>query len=49
MGIELDDPVEVRPRGEDDAFTILLTPVEHSNNSHTGKLIHLFKMELIEL
>ena len=26
MGIELDDPVEVRPRGEDDAFTILLDP-----------------------
>ncbi len=26
MGIELDEPVEVRPRGEDDAFTILLDP-----------------------
>jgi UDP-glucose 4-epimerase len=26
MGIDLDQPVEVRPRGEDDAFTILLDP-----------------------
>ena len=26
MGITLDEPVEVRPRGEDDAFTILLDP-----------------------
>ena len=26
MGIELDEPIEVRPRGEDDAFTILLDP-----------------------
>lgn len=26
MGISLDKPVEVRPRGEDDAFTILLDP-----------------------
>jgi UDP-glucose 4-epimerase len=26
MGISLDEPVEVRPRGEDDAFTILLDP-----------------------
>lgn len=26
MGITLDQPVEVRPRGEDDAFTILLDP-----------------------
>lgn len=26
MGITLDAPVEVRPRGEDDAFTILLDP-----------------------
>jgi UDP-glucose 4-epimerase len=26
LGIELDDEVEVRPRGEDDAFTILLDP-----------------------
>ena len=26
MGIELDEPVEDRPRGEDDAFTILLDP-----------------------
>jgi UDP-glucose 4-epimerase len=26
LGIELDGPVEVRPRGEDDAFTILLDP-----------------------
>jgi UDP-glucose 4-epimerase len=26
MGIMLDQPVEVRPRGEDDAFTILLDP-----------------------
>jgi UDP-glucose 4-epimerase len=26
MGITLDSPVEVRPRGEDDAFTILLDP-----------------------
>jgi UDP-glucose 4-epimerase len=28
MGIELESPVEVRPRGEDDAFTILLDPSE---------------------
>jgi len=28
MGITLDKPVEVRPRGEDDAFTILLDPTE---------------------
>lgn len=26
LGIELDAPVEVRPRGEDDAYTILLDP-----------------------
>jgi len=26
MGMTLDNPVEVRPRGEDDAFTILLDP-----------------------
>jgi UDP-glucose 4-epimerase len=26
LGIVLDEPVEVRPRGEDDAFTILLDP-----------------------
>lgn len=26
LGITLDEPVEVRPRGEDDAFTILLDP-----------------------
>ena len=26
LGVELDGPVEVRPRGEDDAFTILLDP-----------------------
>lgn len=26
MGITLDSPIEVRPRGEDDAFTILLDP-----------------------
>jgi len=26
MGLRLDEPVEVRPRGEDDAFTILLDP-----------------------
>ena len=26
IGIRLDEPVEVRPRGEDDAFTILLDP-----------------------
>jgi UDP-glucose 4-epimerase len=26
LGIKLDDPVEVRPRGEDDAYTILLDP-----------------------
>ena len=26
MGIKLDEPVEVRPRGDDDAFTILLDP-----------------------
>jgi UDP-glucose 4-epimerase len=26
LGIELDGPVEVRPRGEDDAYTILLDP-----------------------
>jgi len=28
MGIALDRPVEVRPRGEDDAFTILLDPTQ---------------------
>lgn len=28
MGISLDAPVEVRPRGADDAFTILLDPTE---------------------
>ena len=28
MGITLDQPVEVRPRGEDDAFTILLDPTD---------------------
>lgn len=28
MGITLDKPVEVRPRGADDAFTILLDPTE---------------------
>jgi UDP-glucose 4-epimerase len=28
MGITLDQPVEVRPRGADDAFTILLDPTE---------------------
>ena len=26
LGIELDEPVEVRPRGEDDAYSILLDP-----------------------
>jgi len=26
LGIELDEPVEVRPKGEDDAYTILLDP-----------------------
>jgi UDP-glucose 4-epimerase len=26
MGVDMDGPVEVRPRGEDDAFTILLDP-----------------------
>jgi UDP-glucose 4-epimerase len=26
LDIELDEPVEVRPRGEDDAYTILLDP-----------------------
>ena len=26
MGVRLDGPVEVRPRGSDDAFTILLDP-----------------------
>jgi UDP-glucose 4-epimerase len=28
LGITLDRPVEVRPRGEDDAYTILLDPAE---------------------
>jgi UDP-glucose 4-epimerase len=28
LEIELDEPVEVRPRGEDDAFTILLDPAK---------------------
>ena len=28
LGMTLDKPVEVRPRGEDDAFTILLDPAE---------------------
>ena len=28
MGITLEQPVEVRPRGEDDAFTILLDPTD---------------------
>ena len=28
LGLTLDDPVEVRPRGEDDAYTILLDPTE---------------------
>lgn len=30
LGIELDQPVEVRPRGADDAFTILLDPARTS-------------------
>jgi UDP-glucose 4-epimerase len=32
MGITLDKPVEVRPRGPDDAFTILLDPTKTSED-----------------
>ncbi|MEO7666557.1 MAG: nucleotide sugar epimerase, partial [Dehalococcoidia bacterium] len=32
LGINLDQPVEVRPRGEDDAYTILLDPTRTAND-----------------
>jgi UDP-glucose 4-epimerase len=35
LGVKLDGPVEVRPRGEDDAFTILLDP-SHTQDDFDG-------------
>ena len=37
LGITLDETVEVRPRGEDDAYTILLDPVAHAARLRLGR------------
>jgi UDP-glucose 4-epimerase len=41
MGITLEGPVEVRPRGKDDAFTILLDPTETNRDFDWGTTVPL--------
>lgn len=41
MGTTLDKPVEVRPRGEDDAFTILLDPTDTNRDFDWGTTVPL--------